>query len=174
MGYRTDLYRTYLLDSDRGLVLKCWPCNRLQKAVSERGVGGQSIERRETLRCIGIAAVAAFFSGFSRWVFACPIDHPRQANPQPQSSLQPFFSGRTMRWGKNSGAPTLSPIVPEASCTDITTTMPIVAFTMRACHYMLDNLKRASTSGHETSGGVMITLGHEDPTVAKQESVCEA
>ena len=28
------------------------------------------------------------------------------------------------------------------SCTDKTTTMPIIAFTMRTCDYMLDNFKR--------------------------------
>ena len=38
---------------------------------------------------------------------------------------------------------------------------------------LLYNFKRASTSPHETSGRTMITLGHGDPTVAKQESVCE-
>jgi hypothetical protein len=55
-------------------------------------LGGQSIERREILRYIGIAAVAASFTGFSRWAFACPIDHPRPATPRPQSqTYKPLF-----------------------------------------------------------------------------------
>jgi len=55
-------------------------------------LGGQSIERREILRYIGIAAVAASFPGFSRWVFACPVNHPRPATPQPQSqAYKPLF-----------------------------------------------------------------------------------
>jgi gluconate 2-dehydrogenase gamma chain len=73
----------------------------LQKAVSARGflLGGQSIERREILRYIGIAAVAASFPGFSRWAFACPAGHAQTAPPQP--SPQPykplFFSGEQFR-----------------------------------------------------------------------------
>jgi gluconate 2-dehydrogenase gamma chain len=62
-------------------------------------LGGQGVERREILRFIGIAAVAASFPGFSRWTFACPIDHSHSAAPQPQS--QPytplFFSGEQFR-----------------------------------------------------------------------------
>ena len=38
-------------------------------------MGGQNIERREILRFIGIAAVAATFPGFDKWVFACPQGH---------------------------------------------------------------------------------------------------
>jgi hypothetical protein len=57
-------------------------------------LGGQSIERREILRYIGIAAVAASFPGFSRWAFACPVGHaqaaPRQPSSQPYKPL--FFS----------------------------------------------------------------------------------
>ena len=54
-------------------------------------MGGQSIERREILRYIGIAAVAASFPGFSRWAFACPMEHP-QATPLPQAQpYKPLF-----------------------------------------------------------------------------------
>jgi gluconate 2-dehydrogenase gamma chain len=54
-------------------------------------LGGQSIERREILRYIGIAAVAASFPGFSRWAFACPMEHAR-VTPQPQApSYKPLF-----------------------------------------------------------------------------------
>lgn len=62
-------------------------------------MGGQGIERREILRYIGIAAVAASFPGFSRWTFACPMDHSRSAPPQPQSqAYKPlFFSGEQFR-----------------------------------------------------------------------------
>ena len=38
-------------------------------------MAGQSIERREILRYIGIASVAATFPGFSKWTFACAQDH---------------------------------------------------------------------------------------------------
>jgi Gluconate 2-dehydrogenase subunit 3 len=48
-------------------------------------VGGQGVERREILRYIGIAAVAGTFPGFSKWVFACPQDHP-QSPPLPAGS----------------------------------------------------------------------------------------
>jgi len=56
---------------------------------------GQSIERREILRYIGIAAVAASFPGFSRWAFACADEHPPLQSPQPKShGYKPlFFSG---------------------------------------------------------------------------------
>jgi hypothetical protein len=62
-------------------------------------LGGQSIERREILRYIGIAAVAGSFPGFSRWAFACPMNHPLPATPQPQSqAYKPlFFSGDQFR-----------------------------------------------------------------------------
>jgi gluconate 2-dehydrogenase gamma chain len=73
----------------------------LQKAVSARGfhLGGQSIERREILRYIGIAAVAASFPGFSRWAFACPMGHAQAAAPQPPSQpYKPlFFSSEQFR-----------------------------------------------------------------------------
>ena len=57
------------------------------------------MERREILRYIGIAAVAGTFPGFSRWVFACPNDHP-QSTPSRSSSdsYKPlFFSPRQYR-----------------------------------------------------------------------------
>jgi gluconate 2-dehydrogenase gamma chain len=38
-------------------------------------MGGQGVERREILRFIGIASVAATFPGFHQWAFACS-DHP--------------------------------------------------------------------------------------------------
>lgn len=54
-------------------------------------MGGQSIERREILRYIGIAAVAASFPGFSRWAFACPMEHPRAIPPTQAQSYKPLF-----------------------------------------------------------------------------------
>ena len=55
-------------------------------------MGGQSIERREIFRYIGIAAVAASFPGFSRWAFACPQDHPQPMGLQLQSqAYKPLF-----------------------------------------------------------------------------------
>jgi gluconate 2-dehydrogenase gamma chain len=40
--------------------------------VARRSImGGQSLERREVLRVISLAAAASQFSGFRRWTFAC-------------------------------------------------------------------------------------------------------
>ena len=50
------------------------------------------MERREILRYIGIAAVAGTFPGFSRWVFACPQDHPQSAPSRSGSAAyKPLF-----------------------------------------------------------------------------------
>jgi gluconate 2-dehydrogenase gamma chain len=55
-------------------------------------LGGQSIERREILRYIGIAAVAGSFPGFSHWSFACPNDHPHATPSRPQAqAYTPLF-----------------------------------------------------------------------------------
>jgi gluconate 2-dehydrogenase gamma chain len=54
-------------------------------------LGGQGFERREILRYIGMAAVAATFPGFSRWSFACPKDHPQATPPVAANSYQPLF-----------------------------------------------------------------------------------
>ena len=43
-------------------------------------MAGQSVERREILRILAIAAGAATFPGFSKWSFAC--GHPQQALQQ--------------------------------------------------------------------------------------------
>ena len=48
-------------------------------------MGGQGFERREILRYIGIASVAATFPGFHQWVFAC-ADHIEQASAPPKSA----------------------------------------------------------------------------------------
>jgi len=68
------------------------------KPLSESGfiregarLGGQGVERREILRYIGIAAVAGTFPGFSRWVFACPQDHPSSGTAARPGSYKPLF-----------------------------------------------------------------------------------
>src|ERR1700722_14029886 len=38
-------------------------------------MAGQGIERRELLRIVGTASVAAGFAGFSKWAFACEPVH---------------------------------------------------------------------------------------------------
>ncbi len=55
-------------------------------------MAGQGLERREILRYIGIASVAAAFPGFRRWSFACAADHfpPSAANPSP-GTYEPLF-----------------------------------------------------------------------------------
>lgn len=62
-------------------------------------MGGQGTERREILRYIGIAAVAASFPGFGKWAFACPNDAPHAMSPNPDSPpYQPlFFSPKQYR-----------------------------------------------------------------------------
>jgi hypothetical protein len=53
-------------------------------------LGGQGIERREILRYIGIATVAASFPGFSKWAFAC--SHSSAPMPSiPKSAYEPMF-----------------------------------------------------------------------------------
>jgi len=62
-------------------------------------MGGQGIERREILRYIGIASVAASFPGFRQWAFACDHEHP--AAPASQAAREPykllFFSPEQFR-----------------------------------------------------------------------------
>jgi gluconate 2-dehydrogenase subunit 3-like protein len=53
-------------------------------------MAGQSIERREVLRILTMAAGAAHFSGFSKWAFAC--GHIGNAATQIKpASYQPLF-----------------------------------------------------------------------------------
>jgi gluconate 2-dehydrogenase gamma chain len=55
-------------------------------------MGGQGIERREILRFIGIASVAATFPGFQRWAFACSADHPQVSREEaPVPPYKPLF-----------------------------------------------------------------------------------
>jgi len=57
-------------------------------------MGGQGFERREILRYIGIASIAATFPGFSRWTFACPADSSHVTHPQPPpppADYKPLF-----------------------------------------------------------------------------------
>lgn len=61
-------------------------------------MGGQGVERREILRYIGIASVAATFPGFKQWAFACS---PDPATVTPSSASAPcspmFFSAQQYR-----------------------------------------------------------------------------
>jgi gluconate 2-dehydrogenase gamma chain len=55
-------------------------------------MGGQGFERREILRYIGIASVAATFPGFCRWSFACPADPAHSPEPNLTSAAyKPLF-----------------------------------------------------------------------------------
>src|SRR5215470_9526206 len=65
---------------------------RCNTAATSKGpaLGGQGIERREILRYIGIATVAASFPGFSKWAFAC--SHGSAPTPAtPTSAYEPLF-----------------------------------------------------------------------------------
>lgn len=54
-------------------------------------MGGQGMERREILRYIGIASVAAAFPGFSKWAFACDHQHATTIKPAASGSYKPLF-----------------------------------------------------------------------------------
>ena len=54
-------------------------------------MGGQGVERRDVLRYLGIAGVAATFPGFSKWVFACPQEHAALAPAARPDSYSPLF-----------------------------------------------------------------------------------
>ena len=51
-------------------------------------MAGQGIERRDALRFIGIASVAASFPGFSRWTFACSRDEHH--SPAAAATAEPY------------------------------------------------------------------------------------
>jgi len=54
-------------------------------------MGGQGVERREILRYIGIASVAATFPGFHQWAFAC-AHHQESATAATDSGpYKPIF-----------------------------------------------------------------------------------
>ena len=57
-------------------------------------MGGQNIKRREALRVIGIASVAAGFPGFRQWAFACGHAMPSAVRETQHSGpyRQLFFS----------------------------------------------------------------------------------
>jgi hypothetical protein len=54
-------------------------------------VGGQNIERREALRVIGLASVAAGFPGFRQWAFACGHNVSSAAPPTERGPYKPLF-----------------------------------------------------------------------------------
>jgi len=54
-------------------------------------MGGQGMERREILRFIGIASVAATFPGFHQWVFACAHHQAPTASATNTSAYNPLF-----------------------------------------------------------------------------------
>lgn len=54
-------------------------------------MGGQGFERREILRYIGIASVAATFPGFHLWSFACPADATHVTALGAAASYAPLF-----------------------------------------------------------------------------------
>jgi len=53
-------------------------------------MAGQGIERREALRYISIASLAATFPGFGRWTFAC-AEHTQGAAQGTAKVYQPLF-----------------------------------------------------------------------------------
>jgi len=51
-------------------------------------MAGQSIERRDLMRMLALAAVASTFPGFRKWTFAC--DHSRQENSNTGPASGPY------------------------------------------------------------------------------------
>jgi hypothetical protein len=62
-------------------------------------MGGQGIERREILRFIGVASVAATFPGFQRWAFACADEPVHEVNAKAGATAYTplFFSPQQFR-----------------------------------------------------------------------------
>ena len=55
-------------------------------------MAGQSIERRDMMRILALAAVASTFPGFRKWTFACEHGRPDNSNTGPGSGpYQPQF-----------------------------------------------------------------------------------
>ena len=55
-------------------------------------MAGQSIERRDMMRILALAAVASTFPGFRKWTFACDHARPEKSNTGPGSGpYQPQF-----------------------------------------------------------------------------------
>src|SRR5215813_9594124 len=52
---------------------------RHDEDLSGAFMAGQSMQRREILRYIGIASVAGTFPGFSKWAFACGQSHVHES-----------------------------------------------------------------------------------------------
>ena len=55
-------------------------------------MAGQSIQRREVLRILGIAAAAAQFPGFSKWAFACGHVGNAATHIAPATYTPQFFT----------------------------------------------------------------------------------
>lgn len=55
-------------------------------------MAGQNLQRREILRIMGVAAVAAHFPGFSRWAFAHGHPPPDPQQIKPAQYRPQFFS----------------------------------------------------------------------------------
>jgi gluconate 2-dehydrogenase gamma chain len=54
-------------------------------------MGGQGVERREILRYIGIASVAATFPGFKQWAFACSHERSKTIPSNAVAAYTPLF-----------------------------------------------------------------------------------
>ncbi len=55
-------------------------------------MAGQSLERREVLRVLALAAAASKFPGFSRWALACGHGEAEKARPKPDRYTPQFFT----------------------------------------------------------------------------------
>lgn len=55
-------------------------------------LAGQSIERRDVLRVLALAAAASEFPGFSRWAIACGHGDAERPRPRPGHYTPQFFT----------------------------------------------------------------------------------
>ena len=59
-------------------------------------MAGQDIQRREILRVMGVAAIAAHFPGFVRWTYAAGHASPEPAPVRPTAYTPQFFTGQSI------------------------------------------------------------------------------
>jgi choline dehydrogenase-like flavoprotein len=120
-------------------------------------MAGQGLERREVLRILALAAGASAAPGFVRWSFACGHGAPgllqvRPAQYTPGWSLHETGTLRmghdpkrfvTNRFGQTHDVANL--FVCDASvflgCSDKTTTLSILAFSLRTSEYLVEQLR---------------------------------
>jgi hypothetical protein len=103
-------------------------------------MAGQGIRRREILRLLGTAATAATFPGFRKWGFACGHVGIAALSIRPATYQPQFFSAAEYPMIER-----LAKIIDASvflNCTDKTTTISIMAFSLRTSEHLIENFRR--------------------------------